>query len=118
MRIPRAPAPPNSRAYSDQRVAAMTPRETRVSIVEEPWRAALNAAAWKGQAAQVTTGRASAATTHCQPVNCSGGIMDSSATGSVRTAATISRRRSMVPRSAVGAEVSPSWWPAAWSVPG
>ena len=34
-----------------------TPIETRVSIVEAPWRAFMEAARWKGQAHQSTTGR-------------------------------------------------------------
>ncbi len=67
IRMPIAPAPPSSSAHSDQPVAAITPSETRVSIVDEPCRPARAAARWNGQADQVATGRASAATTHCQP---------------------------------------------------
>ena len=70
----------------------MTPRETRVSIVEAPWRAALNAALWKGQAHQVTTGAASAVTTHCQPGNCRAGTMESAITGMANISATKKRR--------------------------
>ena len=98
----------------------MMPIETSVSMVEAPCRAARNAARWNGQAAQVATGRASAATTHCQPVNCSAGIIESSSTGTVSTAATRRRRRSSVPRASVGAEVSSSGsmsWPGAIECP-
>jgi len=34
--MPISPAPPHSRAHSDQSVAAITPSETSVSMVEAP----------------------------------------------------------------------------------
>ena len=105
MRIPSSPAPPSSSAHSDQSVAATTPSDTSVSIVDAPCRAARNAAAWNGHAAHVTTGSESAATTHCQPVNCSAGTIDSATTGTVSTAATRRRCASTTPRS-VGAAPS------------
>ena len=52
------------------------------------------AAAWNGQAPQITTGVASANATHCQPSNWSGGTIDRSSTGSESAALTIKRRRS------------------------
>src|SRR5665648_1185716 len=61
------------------------------------------AARWKGQADQVTTGRAAAVTTHCQPGNCRAGTIESSSTGTLRIAAPISRRRRSAPRSGTGA---------------
>ena len=69
MRRPIRPAPPSRSAHSDQAVAATMPMETSVSMVEAPCRAARAAARWNGHAAQVATGRARAATTHCQPSN-------------------------------------------------
>ena len=54
----------------------MTPRETRVSIVVEPWRPAAKAALWNGHAPQVVTGIEARATTHCHPLNCRGGAID------------------------------------------
>ncbi len=118
--MPISPAPPKSSAHSDQTVAAMTPSATRVSMVDEPCRPARHAARWNGQAPHVTTGSASTATTHCQPSNCSAGIIDSATTGTARTAETRSRRSRSCPRSGVGAEVSsPSTmtWPGAMEWP-
>ena len=91
--MPSSPAPPSVSAHRLQAVAAPTPSETRVSMVEAPWRAARKAALWKGQAPHVTTGRASAATTHCQPVNWVAGTMDRTMTGTDRTRLTMRRRR-------------------------
>ncbi|MNI57876.1 hypothetical protein D3C73_1129620 [compost metagenome] len=73
----------------------MTPMETSVSMVEAKCRALMAAARWKGQAAQLTTGRASAPTTHPQLANCNAGIMEIANTGMVRRAATIRRGRSV-----------------------
>ena len=67
MRIPSSPAPPQMRAHRLQPVAAMTPIDTSVSMVKAPCLIAPHAALWKGQAPQVATGRAIAATAHCQP---------------------------------------------------
>ena len=108
IRMPIAPAPPSSSAHSDQPVAAITPSDTSVSMVDEPCRPARAAARWNGQADQVATGRASAATTHCQPSNCSGGTIESATTGTVSTDATTSRRRRSAPRASPGSDVS-SW---------
>ncbi len=106
IRMPSSPAPPSVSAHSDHRVAAITPSETSVSIVDAPCRAARAAAVWNGHAPHVTTGSAAAATTHCQPVNCSAGIIDSATTGTVRIADATSRRRRSAPRASPGAEVS------------
>lgn len=76
MRIPSSPAPPKSRAHQLHSEEAMTPRETRVSIVVEPWRPAAKAALWNGHAPQVVTGIEARATTHCHPLNCRGGAID------------------------------------------
>ena len=94
----------------------MMPIETSVSMVEDPCRAARNAARWNGSAAQVATGSARTATTHCHPVNCSGRTIESSTTGTASAPATRSRRSRSSPRSGVGAEVSSSTvisWPGA-----
>jgi hypothetical protein len=88
-----APAPPRRSAHRDQAVAATTPTDTRVSIVEEPWRAARKAARWNGNAAHVTTGRVRAATTHCHPGKWSAEIIERATTGTASVPATTSRRR-------------------------
>ena len=59
-----------------------------------PWRRFSHAARWKGQAPQVTTGAVRVSASHCQFVNCSVLIIDSSSTGRPRTAEPISRPRS------------------------
>ena len=64
-----------------------------VSIVAAPWRALVQAAWWNGNAPHTTTGEAKVSASHCQLVNCSGGIMESSSTGRPRTAETINRSR-------------------------
>src|SRR5690625_4384704 len=112
--MPISPAPPRRSAHSDHSVAAVTPSDTSVSIVEAPCRAALTAERWKGQAPQVTTGSASAVTTHCQPGNCRAGTIESRTTGTVRTADTRSRRRRSACRCSAGEEVSS---PAPWLCP-
>ena len=81
MRMPRWPAPPQIMAHRLQPVAAMTPRDTSVSMVKAPWRRARKAALWKGQAAQVTTGAVSSAMIHCQPTNWRAGTMEIAMTG-------------------------------------
>ena len=91
--MPGIPALPRNSAYSDQRKAALTPTEMRVSMLAAPWRRVIAAARWNGQAAHTTTGEASARTSHCQFVNCSAGTIDSTITGIVSTAAPISRWR-------------------------
>ena len=50
-------------------------------MVDAPCRRLTSADLWTGQAAQVTTGVASSRLTHCQPGNCSGGIIAIAITG-------------------------------------
>ncbi len=116
MRIPSIPAPPHRRAHQLHSVEEMTPRETSVSIVVDPWRPAAKAARWKGHAPHVTTGIEAAATTHCHPVNCHAGIIDRSIARMPRGAETMRRRRI----SAAWARVpSPTWGVGAeaWDAP-
>ena len=86
------------------------PSETRVSIEEDKCRALRRAAAWKGHAAQVATGSASAISSHCQPGNLVHGridsIRDKSVSGTKNTRASISRRRSR--RTAASSPADPS----------
>ena len=56
-------------AYTDHPQAAAMPRDTSVSIEDEPCLAFFSAARWNGQAAHPATGAASATSTHCQPGN-------------------------------------------------
>ena len=106
MRMPSIPAPPHSSAHQLHSVEAMTPSETSVSIVVEPWRPAAKAARWKGHAPHVTTGIEAAATTHCHPVNCQAGTIDRIIARMPSGAQTMRRRR----RSAAWARVpSPTW---------
>jgi hypothetical protein len=70
------------------------PSEIRVSIVAVAWRRFAHAARWNGHAPQTTTGVASWSASHCQFSNCSGGIIESTRTGSVSAAEMTSRRRS------------------------
>ena len=84
------------------------PIEIRVSIVTAPWRRFCQAAWWKGQPAQRTTGTASCSESHCQFSNCSGSIIESSRTGSESAAAKISRRRRSSVGSAAATSPSPS----------
>ena len=102
--IPGMPASRKKRATSDQPRAASVPSEISVSIVAAPWRRFCQAALWKGQPPQSTTGVASCSASHCQFSNCSGSIIESSRTGSESAAAKIRRRR----RSAVGSAASGS----------
>ena len=62
-----------------------------MSIVVPPWRAAWNAARWKGHAAHSTTGVDSANMTHSRVTECII-VMAMMTTGTASTAATISRR--------------------------
>ena len=62
----------------------MIPTLTRVSMVVDLPRAALNAAEWNGHAPQVTTGRARIATIHCQPGKCQLMTMDTATIGTAR----------------------------------
>ena len=74
------------------------PRDTRVSIEDDKCRACLSAAWWKGHAAQIATGAASATSSHCQPGNLVHGKIDSmrdkSVSGTKNTSARVSLRRS------------------------
>ena len=94
IRIPVMPAPPNSSAYTDQPNDAATPTLTRVSIVAAPWPSPYHAARCSGHAPQIATGAASARLTHCQPVNCAAGTMDSTMTAAASGTQTTSRRAS------------------------
>ena len=73
-----------------------------MSIVEAPWRALRNAARWKGQAHQSTTGVASTSCTHGLLSRWMPGTIASTTTGTVSTAATSARRL----RASSGA----TWW--------
>ena len=106
MRMPAVPAPPHRRAHQLHSVEAMTPSETSVSIVVDPWRPAAKAARWKGHAPHVTTGIVIAATTHCHPVNCQAGTIDRIVARMPSGAETMRRRR----MSAAWARLlSPTW---------
>ena len=84
-----------TRATKDQIHAASVPIEIKVSIVAVRWRRLSTAARWKPEPAQKTTGVESAAASHSQPANWSGGIMASAASGAVRTAAATRRTASV-----------------------
>ena len=88
------PASPTNSAHRDQRYAALTPIEMSVSMVATPCRALVQAARWKGRAPHTTTGEASASAAHCQSSNCRGRTIETTRTGSARTAETMSRWRS------------------------
>ena len=68
------------------------PTEISVSIVAPPWRAAREAARWNPAPATSTTGVESASATHSQPEKRSAGTIETSTTGTVRTAAGTSLR--------------------------
>src|ERR1700744_3471522 len=72
------------------------PSETRVSIEDDRCLAFFSAAWWKGYAAQVATGAASATISHCQPGNRVHGKIDRtmlrSVSGTKKIRARISRR--------------------------
>lgn len=89
--MPNMPAPPKNSAQTDQAYAAMTPSETRVSIVVARWRRLMIVARWKGSAPHTTTGVVRANTTHCQPRNCQAGIIEMSMTGKASAAETQKR---------------------------
>jgi hypothetical protein len=71
----------------------MMPTLTRVSMVVDPPRAALYAAEWKGQAPQVTTGRARTATIHCQPAKCQPMTIEIATIGAARISEPMKRGR-------------------------
>jgi hypothetical protein len=87
------PAPPRNSAQTLHRYAARQPMLMSVSIVVVPWRSERQAARWNGQAPQNTTGVASAKHSHCQYVNCRGGIIEMSTTGVARARENQNRRR-------------------------
>ena len=90
-----------------------TPTDTRVSIVDEPCRAARNAAEWNGHAAHSATGAARANATQPQCGNCSAGTMEINTSGTVSTAAPIRRGLST---SSLGPWAMWSWWSTpSWS---
>ncbi len=82
----------------------MTPMEMRVSMVAARWRRLVHAARWNGSAPHTTTGDARVRASHCQLVNCSGGIIDSSSTGSPSRALTMSRSRNDLVGSVISAD--------------
>jgi hypothetical protein len=86
-----APSPPDTRAYSDHRYAAVTPVEISVSMVAAPCRTPASAARWNGHAPHTATGDASARLTHGQPGNCHAGTIPSTTTGTARASDTGSR---------------------------
>src|SRR5258705_7446609 len=92
----------------------------RVSIVAAPWRALAQAARWNGNAPQTTTGEANVRASHCQLVNCSGGIIDRAMTGTVSTSEISSRGRNEAasPDSAVDSALLSSPGAAAGAVAG
>ena len=51
-----------------------------MSIVAAPWPSPASAARCSGQAPQPATGAVSSRLTHCQPVNCNAGTIDSTIT--------------------------------------
>ena len=71
----------------------MMPTLTRVSIVVDPPRAALNAAEWNGHAPHVTTGRARSPTTHCQPGKCQLITIETAMIGTARMREPMNRGR-------------------------
>src|SRR3954462_13004116 len=77
----------------DQPKAASVPIEISVSIVAVPCRRLAHAAWWNGHAPQTTTGAASVSDSHCQLVNCNGGIIAIAMTGTVSTSEINNRRR-------------------------
>ena len=100
--MPGMPASPMNSAYSDHNQAASVPTLIRVSIVAVPCRRFAHAARWNGHPPQSTTGVARLSASHCQLSNCSGGIIDSSRTGTESTAEKTSRRRSAALGSSAG----------------
>ena len=85
----------------------------RVSMVVAPCLRFTQAARWKPNPHQNTTGRVSARQTHCQAGNCSAGVMDSTMTGRPSTTAPMRRCLSCVWRSTTGSLVDDgrAWYP-------
>lgn len=52
------------------------PRETRVSVVMEPWHPTVKVALWNGYAPQVIVGIEAKVTTYCYLLNCRSGTID------------------------------------------
>src|SRR5699024_6406744 len=71
--------------------AAVTPIDTKVSMVELPCRAALSAPRWKGQPAQKVTGNDSTIATQPQRGNWNAVSIEIRNSGTVKIAATINR---------------------------
>ena len=84
---------PAASTTADQPQALIVPSEIRVSMPADPWRALRSAERWKPSPATNTTGVESASATHSQPENRSEGTIASRTTGTVRHAASASRRR-------------------------
>ena len=74
-------------------------------MVVAPCRAFTQAARWNGSAPQTATGAASVSASHCQLVNWSAGIIDSSATGIPSAAEMRSRVRRTITSSDFDGEV-------------
>ncbi len=106
--IPGSPAPPMNSAYSDHRKALTTPSEISVSIVAAPCRRFVQAALWNGQAAHVTTGKASVSDAHCQKSNCRAGIIPSAITGTASAMLANKRSRSGFNSSGASSDELPS----------
>ncbi len=69
----------------------MTPSDTSVSMFASAWVALRQATRWKGSADHAATGVASTSASHCQPRNCSAGIIDITITGVPSAIASTSR---------------------------
>ena len=88
-----------------------------MSMVAAPWPSPASAARCSGQAPQTATGAVSSRLTHCQPLNCRAGTIDSTITTAASGTHTASRRPSSRacgstgwPSSAGGAG-SAAWYP-------
>ncbi len=77
--------------HAENAYAAVTPIDTRVSMVDPKCRAFTAAARWNGQAAQLTTGSARAPATQPQFGNWRAGTIEIRKTGTVRAAAATRR---------------------------
>src|ERR1700727_3352525 len=80
---PRPPRSSANIAYTDQPQAATMPRETSVSIEDEPCLAFFSATRWNGHAHHSATGAAQPISSHCPPGDRTDGISDSTSETSV-----------------------------------
>ncbi len=118
IRMPGSPAVPKNSAYSDQVNDAVTPIETRVSIVAAPCRALITAARWKGHAPHTATGAARASDSHCQFRNCQAGTIPRTTTGTASSSEISSRWRSAAAWSPAAPVLAPGGRPGRRPVPG